>query len=398
MQRLSLRDMNRSADLEAMMDAGVSSFKIEGRLKDVAYVKNVTAYYRQRIDSILRRRPADFCRASYGKTTLTFTPNLDKSFNRRFTDYFLHRRNPDLACLATPKAIGEPVGTVKDVASGRSLAIAGTASFANGDGLCFIDSDGRLQGFRVNRVDDHGRIFPADPSVLLKLRKGQRLFRNLDAAFERQLARPTAERRLSVSWTISDEPDDGFSLTMRSEDGRLVTRTFSYAHEQARTPQAPNIRKQLMRLGETVYSTCEADISIQFADNWFIPASLLADWRRCLTEALSSLTPANLIDDSSLVGQKSINLSVGEETRLSLLHTTPLMTCRYCLRYELGECLSGKNNLEEHKVTDINSSGHKAAAFNPSGQLALRLADGRTFPLRFDCRSCTMLVLRPDES
>ena len=114
---LSLRDMNRAADLEALMDAGVTSFKIEGRLKDVAYVKNTTAYYRQRIDEIIARHPDDYCRSSYGTSTFTFTPDVNKSFNRRFTDYFLHGRTSDMACFATPKAIGEPVGTVKPPSS-----------------------------------------------------------------------------------------------------------------------------------------------------------------------------------------------------------------------------------------------------------------------------------------
>ncbi len=406
---LSLRDMNRSADIEAMMDAGISSFKIEGRLKDVAYVKNVTAFYRQLIDTILHRRSADYCRASYGQTTLAFTPNLDKSFNRRFTDYFLHGRTSDLVCLSTPKAIGEPVGTVKDVLPGRSLAIAGTASFANGDGLCFFDADDSLQGFRVNRVDEYGRIYPADPSVLRLLRKGQPVFRNLDAAFERQLSRPTADRRIAVRWTITDEPSTGFTLTLSSEDGRSVTKTFDHPHEEARTPQEANIRRQLIRLGDTPYKATEADITIRFADNWFIPASVLAEWRRELTSQdlspevspptlpvfeLASVSSNRTMEGADTFTNKQDGSS-GQVTAPSLqgravggasVSFPPLMTSRYCIRYELGQCRMGKNGLAERHKLQIA----------PDEPLALKLADGRTFPLRFDCRRCEMMVLQPE--
>ena len=404
---LSLRDMNRSADIEAMMDAGVSSFKIEGRLKDVAYVKNVTAFYRRLIDVVLHRRSADYCRASYGHTSLTFAPNLDKSFNRRFIDYFMHGRTPNLVCLSTPKAIGEPVGTVKDVLPGRSLAIAGTASFANGDGLCFFDADDRLQGFRVNRVDEHGRIYPADPSVLRQLRKGQQVFRNLDADFERQLSRPTADRRIGACWTITDEPATGFTLTLSCEDGRVVTKSFDHPHEQARTPQHANIRKQLMRLGDTVYTTTEADIIIRFTDNWFIPSSTLTEWRREMTASEASCKspeedgkfrveknpsfPAGSSEGESSLPKYQSALSVRDVSHKSRTgkqeaFSSPLMTCRYCIRYELGQCRMGKNGLAERHNLHIA----------PDEPLALRLADGRTFPLHFDCRNCQMLVLIPE--
>ncbi|MBQ9285353.1 MAG: U32 family peptidase [Bacteroidaceae bacterium] len=381
---LSLRDMNRAAELEAMMDAGVSSFKIEGRLKDVAYVKNVTAFYRQRIDAILARRPHDFVRSSYGLSHVSFEPDLNKSFNRRFTDYFLHGRTQNLACLSTPKAIGEHVGSVKDIHPGRSLAIAGTASFANGDGLCFFDTEQRLQGFRVNRVDEHGRIYPADPSVLHMMRKGLAVYRNLDAAFERQLSRPSADRRVSVSWTITDEPATGFTLTLVSEDGRSVALMFDCPHELARTPQEANLRRQLSRLGDTVYSADESAIEVDFSGNWFIPSSVLTAWRRELTGKLDTLSHNNR-QKNKVTAEQHIGESarpIGDEP----IGGQPLMTCRYCLRYELGQCLMGKNKPGEHRDIGLDHDT----------RLALRLADGRTFPLRFDCRRCEMMVLRPE--
>lgn len=413
---LSLRDMNRAADLEPLMDAGVTSFKIEGRLKDVSYVKNTTAYYRQRIDEIIARRPDDYCRSSYGISTFTFTPNVNKSFNRRFTDYFLHGRTPDMACFATPKAIGEPIGTVKSLSrstSGRFdtsknsphrvknpsssgyqspnyfevLPPTGGAekgAFSNGDGLCFFDADNRLQGFRVNRVDDQGRLYPADPSILTSLRKGTPLYRNYDAAFERLLARPSADRRIPVTWLLEDTPD-GFRLTLTVPKALspfthrcTATLSFPYTHELARTPQADNIRRQLLRLGDTPYTTTDADITIAFSDNWFIPSSVLSDWRRQLC---GSLIDASLIPHSSSLIPHPSSLTPHPSSFTPHPSSTPqvLMTCRYCLRYALGFC--------PHPLTPPPSS------LTPMQPWSLRLADGRTFPLRFDCQRCEMQVL-----
>ena len=372
---LSLRDMNRSADLEALLDAGVSSLKIEGRLKDVAYVKNITAYYRQQLDALFVRRPDDYCRASYGKSTISFTPNPQKSFNRGFTSYFLHGRTSDLACHATPKSIGEPVGTIKEVRP--ALSVAGTAMFANGDGLCFFDSDRRLVGFRVNRVDQQGHLFPADPSVLSSLRKGTPLYRNFDAAFEHQLARPTAERRLSVCWLLEDVPS-GFRLTLTCTDnGRSVSRTFEYPHELARTPQADAICRQLLRLGDTPFVCAEADITLRLSADFFIPASTLAEWRRELTKEIaisspSGISPVKVGKAGAMHPARDPEVSSPSQEELGV---GPLMTCRYCIRHALGQCL------QEHPTLH--------------GPLALRLSDGRRFPLHFDCKRCEMQVLPP---
>ncbi len=150
--QLSMRDMNRTESIEDMLDAGVSSFKIEGRLKDINYVRNVTAHYRQQIDAIIERRPEEFRRSSFGTSKIGFTPQVEKSFNRGFTDYFLRGRRPDVVSMRTPKAIGAPVGSVHRVGK-RSFTVDGTVEFANGDGLCYFDAQGTLQGFRVNRVE-----------------------------------------------------------------------------------------------------------------------------------------------------------------------------------------------------------------------------------------------------
>ena len=148
---LSLKDLNQSEELEALLDAGASSLKIEGRLKDVSYVKNVTAAYRQKLDAIFARRK-EYTRASSGKCRFDFKPQLDKSFSRGFTHYFLHGRSKDIFSFDTPKSLGEEMGTMKE-SRGNYLTVAGVKSFSNGDGVCYLDEQGRLQGFRINRVD-----------------------------------------------------------------------------------------------------------------------------------------------------------------------------------------------------------------------------------------------------
>lgn len=367
---LSLKDMNRAADLESMMDAGITSFKIEGRLKDVSYVKNLTAYYRQQLDAIISRRPQDYGRSSWGTSTFTFTPNPHKSFNRGFTDYFLHgRTSQPIYQPLTPKSLGEAVGAVKEISPYGFIAIAGTSSFSNGDGLCFFRADGVLQGFRVNRVDERGRIYPADPSVLATLRKGTPLYRNVDAAFERELSRPSADRRIPIRWLL-EETADGFRLTLTpvpTSHRREASFTFKYPHEQARTPQEDNIRRQLLRLGDTPYTCTESDIEIRFSANWFIPASVLGEWRRDVVEQ-------SIIRETS----NAYSSFIIRHSRRQGADSAPqaLMTCRHCLRHALGYC---------------SRDGQRLPFAEP---LSLRLSDGRTFPLAFDCKACEMRVLK----
>ena len=276
---LSLRDMNRSSSLEQMMDAGVRLFKIEGRLKDISYVKNVTAYYRQRIDDILQRRP-EYVRSSLGHETYTFKPDPQRSFNRGFTEYFLHGRTPDITSPQSPKSVGQPVGEVKEVRR-DCIVVSGTASFSNGDGLCFIDADGCLQGFRVNRVENN-HLYPAQ---MPQIRSRTPLFRNFDQQWERLLSRKSSIRKVFVDWKLS-EIESGFSLTIIREDGVQATESFPFEHQLARTDQKQGIQEQLSRLGDTIYETRHIDI--YFTQLWFIPHSILAEWKRRMLLSLSS--------------------------------------------------------------------------------------------------------------
>lgn len=399
---LSLKDMNRMAHLEAMMDAGVCSFKIEGRLKEVSYVKNVTACYRQAIDAILARRP-EYKRASQGVSTYTFTPQLDKSFNRGFTDYYITGRRSEVYSFATPKAMGEPVGHIKEVGRGY-IAVSSAKTFHNGDGLCYIDERGLLQGFRVNRVEGV-RLYPKEMPRGMRARTP--LFRNFDQEFERLLARPSAERRIPVDIALRDL-SFGFSLTITDERGCSVTVNFTRDKELARTEQRTGIEAQLSKLGGTILVA--RTVEIDFADNWFIPSSVLADMRRTAVEAYERARravpahtctgrrvpnagkPEHLLQEGEDRGRLTYLANVAnrraadfyrergvEDMALAYELSAPrgatLMFCRHCLRYALGWC--------------VRNGGKPSPYREP---YTLVSADGKRFKLEFDCKECIMRV------
>jgi len=279
---LSLKDLNQSDELEALLDAGASSFKIEGRLKDVSYVKNVTAAYRRKLDAIFARRK-EYARASSGSCRYAFNPQLDKSFSRGFTHYYLHGRTKDVFSFDTPKSLGEEMGTMKE-ARGNYLTVAGLKSFNNGDGVCYIDEQGRLQGFRINRVEGN-KLYPQE---MPRIKPRTVLYRNFDQEFEKILARKSSERRIAVSVRLTDTPF-GFALTLTDEDDNSVTLSLAREKEPARTPQEENLKTQLAKFGNTPFEAVRIDID--FAGNWFLPASVLADFRRQAGAEQSSAPP-----------------------------------------------------------------------------------------------------------
>lgn len=397
---LSLRDMNRTDALEEMMDAGVRSFKIEGRLKDAAYVKNVTAWYRQEIDKVLARRAADYRRASYGTSRLAFTPAAERSFNRGFTDYFLHGRTASpVHSFESPKAIGPVVGHVGRCRRQSFTFVPApglSAPLVAGDGLCFMGTDGKLQGFRVNKVEGR-EVFP---NRMPRLPLGCELHRSLDFAFEQTLSKPTAKRTLAVRVTLREIPS-GYALDMADETGCHITLAFDAAHESARTPQREPIVRQLTKLGDTDFVA--ESVEVDTCGERFIPASVLAKWRRegveallrdhrmsyerdrcgkCDDERLRQLLPERLDFTANVSNRLAAQFyrehGVQQIADAFELHEpagpTVIMTCKHCIRHALGIC----------KKTN-------ATVPDP---LLLRLPDGRTFPLRFDCAYCEMQVLK----
>lgn len=382
---LSLKDMNLSNHLEELIEAGATSFKIEGRLKDASYVKNVTATYSQQLDDIIRRHPDTYCRASSGRVTYNFTPDLRKTFNRGYTTYFLHGRQPDIFSPDTPKAMGEYVGKVKELRR-NSFNVSTTASFANGDGLCFIDDQHELVGFRVNRAEGN-RLFPHQMPA--GLRPGIALYRNNDQEFERRLSRASAERKIPLTMYL-EATASGFRLSANGHSA-----TIDCEHQQAEKPQHDNIVRQLSKLGGTPYECSGVELPEGF--NYFIPSSRLSDLRRSLVTSLGLV--ANEPGARCPRATSSLPSSYGPRYDAPYLYNIanrlacqfygvaqpsayelqggegPIMQCRHCLRYALGYC--------------VKHGGRRPEWREP---LSLRLADGRCFRLEFDCKRCQMNV------
>ena len=423
---LSLKDMCQIDNLEALADAGACSFKIEGRLKDAGYVKNVVSAYSQRLDEICRKHPQKYARPSFGRPRYEFEANLKKTFNRGFTNYFLKGRQPDIASFDTPKAIGEFVGKVKEI-RGNSFNVASIASFTNGDGLCFINDEHELEGFRVNRAQGN-RLFPL--KMPMNLRPGMGLYRNNDQAFEKILAGKTAERKIPVRITFGLYDEDGhcgFSAEAQyvseqgigwgSDDSNYLGKGIvAFEHNPAQKPQHDNIVRQLSKLGGTIYECREVEIKNQ-ADNYFIPSSVLTELRRNLMEDIeknadiSSEAKAVSNHLSNAEGDNKVkvwqreygkygylyniaNKSAHEFYKLHGMNHTEnafelsktsiqgtktddclIMQCRHCIRYSLGYC--------------VKRGGRKPTWKEP---LYLELGDGRRFRLEFACNVCQMNI------
>lgn len=278
---LSMKDMNLSDSLEALLDAGASSLKIEGRLKDASYVKNTVAYYRQKLDEILARRP-EYTRASWGKSEINFTPNLEKSFNRGFTQYFLNGRSNEekIWSVDSPKSIGEPIGTVEEVTK-NYIRLNTDKKLNNGDGLCYFDeANKQLQGIQINRAE-HNLVYPYEH---LTIKKGTQVYRNYDHEFEKTLQRNnTAERKIDTTIELS-ETTQGFKLKATDSEGTSVSLDFDYKKEPAQKDQSENIKNNLSKTGNTIFDV--KNVTIDFSDSWFIPASVVAEWRRQLMDKL----------------------------------------------------------------------------------------------------------------
>jgi putative protease len=392
---LSLKDLNLSEHLEALLDAGVSSFKIEGRLKDMAYVKNVTAYYRKKLDAILARRP-EFKASSSGETIPYFIPDLQKSFNRGFTTYFLLGRNKSIASPETPKSIGEIVGTVKDI-DARFFTFNESKKIHNGDGLCFFNEKKELQGFRVNRVEAN-RIFPAE---MPRLNVGLTLYRNQDYVFEKILSKKSAERKIGITFILEETPD-GFSLTVLDEDDCLASITRKGIKELSKKDQKANQEQQLSKLGNTPFKLKHFDNRLH--DHWFIPSSVLCGLRQQAIEALLSVRaeafrqrqPAKRIaagrypyPETSLAYSGNVynekakefyyqhgvkTIAPAFEAESPPLTGVPLMTMKHCLRYQWGYCPKAKEKPQTWKEP-------------------LRLISGKNrLALKFDCVNCEMQI------
>lgn len=340
---LSLQDLDRSASLGELIEAGVTTFKIEGRLKDEAYVTNITAYYRSLLDNLGYSQPDTRLQRS-------FTPNPLKTFHRGRTDYFLHGRTGAMANWQTPKSVGEPVGTVLS-AQGAMLTVRLDAGVTlhNGDGLMCGE-----EGFSVNAIE--GNRIRANKDIAAAA--GSRLYRNLDTAYVRTLE---STRRVLLDLEVEETPE-GFAVTYRNAS-TVFSRRFAYAHETASNPERAlqTMREQLSKLGDTAYEVRQADLKTR---PWFVPIGVLNSWRRETVPAMQEPLP----ETEKKEGDPK------KETARTAVPTAALMTCRYCILHEMGRCR------KQHR------SGVEPAY--------LRTSTGTLLRLEFDCRACEMRLFK----
>ncbi|HSB99770.1 MAG TPA: U32 family peptidase, partial [Burkholderiaceae bacterium] len=410
---LSIKDNDQSANLGALVDAGVRSFKIEGRYKDLGTVKNVTAHYRQLFDALLEGR-SDLARASSGRTTFAFTPDPRRNFNRGATDYFVNGRTDDLGAFDSPKHAGLAIGHVARVAPSHiDVELADdTLALANGDGLTHSDLQHNLIGWQVNtaqRIEGRlWRAWPNEPIDQLKgLRAGTALNRNRDQAWDRQLAHKSAERRIGVTLRLHDR-ERGFSLEVVDADGVSAASQAPLARQPARDPAQAlaSIREQLGRLGNTIFAA--DDIQIDLAQPWFVPASVLNALRRDAITALEAARAAVLqcppraapIEPpvpypgdaltylANVYNHAAHDFYVRHGVRIvdaayeshQELGDVSLMITKHCVRWSLSLCPK-----QAKGVTGVQGTIRAEPLTMTSG--------GDTLTLRFDCKPCEMHVV-----
>jgi len=390
---LSLRDMNRSAHLGEMMEAGVSTFKIEGRLKDMNYVKNITAYYRRKLDDIIERNEK-YKTSSLGRCQPDFEPDPEKSFNRGFTVYFLHGRTEKVSAH-TSKSLGKRLGKVSD-AGWNYIKIAGAPVISNGDGLCWFDANGELKGFAV-QGSQQGKMYSDNP---VEVTVGTVIYRNNDVAFNKQLAAAGPARRIPVDMTFT-ETEDGFKLRISTTDRRYsLEKKFVVEKVPARDEQkaAETIRTQLGKTGSTFYDVDHFDL--QWGSPLFFPIGELNRIRREAFEAFDQmLLSAYVREEKQIIPndvpyfetetdyRSNISNALAEQfyKRHGVRKTEPafelgnhhrgnnLMTTKLCLRYETDCCPTYQKAQPERDP------------------LYLTLGE-KTFRLEYDCRNCVMKI------
>jgi putative protease len=400
---LSMKDNNQSANLRALADAGIRSFKIEGRLKDLSYLKNITAHYRQLLDQIIEEAP-EYQRASAGRCSFLFEPKPEKTFNRGSTDYFVNERQDDIGAFDSPKFTGEEIGQV--IALGRQATnphfdVDSRVALHNGDGLSFYRPDKELSGLRANTVEAHNGYYRVYPSEAVSgLAVGATLFRNRDQEFERLLEKKSAERRIGVELRFV-ETADGFALQLKDEEGVSAEVALAAAKEAAQNSEKAlaTIKENLGKLGTSNFSASKIELDLSAA--WFIPASALNNLRRQGIEALEAarlaayqrpakwdaVSPPAIYPESQLDYLGNVFNAKAREfyTRhgVSLIESAyecdeekgavSLMITKHCIRYSFNLCPKEVKGIRPDPLTLVNGS--------------------EKLTLRFDCKKCEMHVI-----
>ena len=416
---LSMKDNNQSENLAALVDVGIRSFKIEGRYKDMAYVKNITAHYRKLLDALIEQRQNSalpLARASSGSTTFTFTPDPNQNFNREFTDYFVPGRQIDIGAFDSPKNPGQPIGHVTQIGPNwvELDASAANTVLHNGDGLCYYDLQKELVGLAINRAEKIGkrwRLFPKDALATLKdLRKGTEVNRNRDVEWVRVLEKKSAERRIGVWAQLSEDPN-GLKLTLTDEDGisavayaALPDSRRQVAHDAAAAGK--NLHEHIGKMGESIFALL--DLQVDFSQAWFVPSSLLNPLRRDAVAALetaraqawvrlpraAALEPPAPYPESSLsylanvFNQKArdfyarhgVQVIAPAYEAMQETGEVSLMITKHCVRFSMSLCPK-----QAKGVTGVQGT----VKAEP-----LQLVNGKEkLTLRFDCKACEMHVI-----
>ncbi|MCB9080118.1 MAG: U32 family peptidase [Lewinellaceae bacterium] len=398
---LSIKDLDLSDQLPDLIEAGVTSFKIEGRLKDIVYVKNNVSYLRKRLDAFLDGNDK-YQKASSGRTFYSFDPQLDKSFNRGYTDYFVNKRDKKIGSWETPKSQGQFIGKLLGIKA-NGYIIENYELLNNGDGLYFLNEEGKADGDRVNIIINDVVI----PNNFRPLPVGTLIYRNSDAAFNKLLEREdSAIRKIGVTLHLAETPN-GFSLTATDEDGHQSTSTIDVEKELTKTGESiiSNIEKNLAKAGNTPFIVDE--ITIDFSQNWFLPISKINEIRRTVLEQLVDIRvqeyhreefqitktdhpyPVSELDftynvSNNLARQFYKRHGVTQIEKAFELQWDPgksrVMTTKYCVKYELGKCPRFQRATMGEKVAE-----------------PLVLKHGEVeYKLKFNCKPCEMEIWEKD--
>ena len=398
---LSLKDFNASAHVGEMIDAGVRSFKIEGRLKDISYVKNIVAYYRGKIDEALKSRP-QFKKQSLGECTYTFEPNPYKSFNRGFTSFFLNGRQNYIFQPVSPKSFGEPIGTVSKV-DGKKIWLKTSHVLNNGDGFCFVNSRGELEGFRANTAN--GNLITSAESV--KIAVGDKVYRNNDEAFNKVLGVESAKRKIKINIAVNDK-------TFRfSFDEHVAEYVYDGELDKAQKDPSAYISTQLSKLGDSIFEAGEVTVDTCF----FFPASTLGNIRRTLCEEFINSISNNMPSPNILPKKNNVEFPLKSDSYLNNIANAKamefyydhgakvsarafevepkddatLMFCKHCIRFALGACTKGTSTGSVTGKDTGSGTGVRQAQPQINEPLFL-IHKNYYLRLHFNCKDCVMEV------
>ena len=399
---LSIKDLDLSDQLPNLIEAGVTSFKIEGRLKDLVYVKNNTSYLRKKLDSFLENNTDKFEKASSGRTFYNFEPAMDRSFNRGYTDYFVNKRKEKIGSWESPKSQGQLIGKLLEIKA-NGYVIENYEKLNNGDGLFFVNENGEPDGTQVNIIVNDLVV----PNTFKSLAVGTIMYRNSDAEFNKMVEKEnSAVRKIDVTLQFT-EIENGFQLLAVDEDGHESVGTFQSSKELAKSQESviPNIKKNLAKTGNTPFVV--DNIEINFSNNWFLPISKVNEIRREVLEQLVDIRvkeyhretfqiiktdhpyPVTTLDYTFNVSNKMARAfykrhGVTEIEKAFELQWDPgkarVMTTKYCVKYELGKCARFQRETMGEKLVE---------------PLTLKHGENE-YKLKFNCKPCEMEIWEKD--